>query len=138
MLLLSLYIHCVTNPVCTGQTALPYCTLCVVCLPFKNAVSWCFRIMSGINESVGTRHWQNDADTGGPTYSEKNLSQCNLVYHKSYKDWRCIETGPSPWFALDWPHWIVAWPELVNLCGVLSKIVAFSKSGILLSDQSVL
>ena len=57
MLLLPSYIHCVTNPVCIGQTAVPYCMLCLRSLSFKNAASRFYHIMSGINESVGTRHW---------------------------------------------------------------------------------
>jgi hypothetical protein len=30
--------------------------------------------------------WWNDTDLGKPKYSEKNLSQCHFVRHKSHMD----------------------------------------------------
>ena len=32
-------------------------------------------------------HWWNEIDRGKPKYSEKNLYQCNFVYHKSHMGW---------------------------------------------------
>jgi hypothetical protein len=37
----------------------------------------------------------NDADRGKPKDSEKNLSQCNFVYHKSHTDCPGRELGAS-------------------------------------------
>jgi hypothetical protein len=39
-------------------------------------------------------HRWNEIDRGKPKYSEKNLSQCHFVYHKSHMDRPGIETGP--------------------------------------------
>jgi hypothetical protein len=39
-------------------------------------------------------HRWNETDRGKPKYSEKNLSQCHFVYHKSHMDQLGIETGP--------------------------------------------
>jgi hypothetical protein len=38
-------------------------------------------------------HWWNDTDRGKPKYLEKNLSQCQFVYHKYDMDRLQIE----PW-----------------------------------------
>ena len=35
--------------------------------------------------------WQNDCDWGKPTYSDKNLSACHSVHHKSHMDWPGID-----------------------------------------------
>jgi hypothetical protein len=34
-------------------------------------------------------------------YSDKNLSQCHFVHHKSHMDWTGIESGPPRWEAGD-------------------------------------
>jgi hypothetical protein len=44
-------------------------------------------------------HWWNEIDRGKPKYSEKNLSQCHSVRHKSHMDCPGIEPGPPPWEA---------------------------------------
>jgi hypothetical protein len=36
----------------------------------------------------------NETDRGNPKYSEKNLSQCHFVDHKSHMDRPGIEPGP--------------------------------------------
>jgi len=36
----------------------------------------------------------NDADSGQPKYSEKNLTHCDFVYPKSNVDWPGIEPYP--------------------------------------------
>jgi len=40
-------------------------------------------------------YWWNDIDRGHPKYSEKNLSQCQFVHHRSYMDRPGVETGSS-------------------------------------------
>jgi hypothetical protein len=36
----------------------------------------------------------NDTDRGKPKYSEKNVSQCYFVHHKTKTKWSGIETEP--------------------------------------------
>jgi hypothetical protein len=44
--------------------------------------------------SIFMEHRWNEIDRGKPKYSEKNLSQCHLVHHKSHMDRPGIEPGP--------------------------------------------
>jgi hypothetical protein len=37
--------------------------------------------------------WRGDADRGNPKYSEKNLSECHFVHHKSRMDLFGIKPG---------------------------------------------
>jgi hypothetical protein len=46
------------------------------------------------------RRW-NDIDRGKSKNSEKNLSQCHFVYHKSHMDWPGRQPGPPRWEAGD-------------------------------------
>jgi hypothetical protein len=49
--------------------------------------------------------WWNDILTGKPKNSEKNLSQCHSVHHKSHIDWPGCEPWPPQWEASDeWPE----------------------------------
>jgi hypothetical protein len=42
------------------------------------------------------RRW-NEIDSGKPKYSEKSLSQCHFVHHKSNIDWPGIEPELTRW-----------------------------------------
>jgi hypothetical protein len=46
----------------------------------------------------------NDTDMGKPKNSEKSLSQCHCVPHKSHMDWPGHEPSPAQW---DW--WLKTW-----------------------------
>jgi hypothetical protein len=39
-------------------------------------------------------YWWNNTDKGKAKYSEKSVSQCHLVYHKSHMDRLVTETAP--------------------------------------------
>jgi len=42
---------------------------------------------------MSMEHWWNDTVRGKPKNSEKNLSQCQIVHHKSHMDWSGIDPG---------------------------------------------
>jgi hypothetical protein len=56
----------------------------------------------------GERRW-NDIDRGKPKNSEKNLSQCHFVNHKSHTDWPGREPGPPRWWGRRLTTWAMAW-----------------------------
>jgi len=43
----------------------------------------------------------NDTDPAKDLYSEKTLSQCCFVHHKTYTHWSGIAPGPVRWEASD-------------------------------------
>jgi hypothetical protein len=44
---------------------------------------------------MGMEHWQNDTNRQEQKNTEKNLSQCHSVYHKTHTDWPEGETKPQ-------------------------------------------
>jgi hypothetical protein len=39
-------------------------------------------------------HRWNEIDRGKPKYSERNMSQCHFIHHKSHMDRHGMEPGP--------------------------------------------
>ena len=50
---------------------------------------------------MSMEQWWNYTERGKPKYSDKSLSQCQLVHQRSHMDWSGIELGPSRWKAGD-------------------------------------
>jgi hypothetical protein len=57
-------------------------------------------------------HRWNEIDRGKPKYSEKNLSQCHFVYHKSHMDWPRHRTQASAVGGRQLTSWAMARPYL--------------------------
>jgi hypothetical protein len=65
----------------------------------------------------------NDIDRGKLKDSEKNLSQCHSVHHKSHMDWLGCEPGP-----LQWEAWAMTRPgKIVVLCILLLAFLGSSR-----------
>jgi len=43
--------------------------------------------------NTSKEHWWNETDRAEPKYSEKNMTQCHFVRHKSQTYWSGIEPG---------------------------------------------
>ena len=43
---------------------------------------------------MSMEYWWNDNDREKPKYSDKNLSECYFVHHKSHMAWPAIEPAP--------------------------------------------
>jgi hypothetical protein len=67
----------------------------LLCKPVRKMMKFffCFFILM--------EHLWNEIDRGKPKYSERTLSQCHFVHHKSHKDWPGIKPGPPRWEAGD-------------------------------------
>jgi hypothetical protein len=61
---------------------------------FNNAVNCGSYIVSVIGDLMSLENVWNSADREKSKYSERNLSQCQFVDHKSHIDWSVIELGP--------------------------------------------
>jgi len=48
--------------------------------------------------------WWNDTDMGNLKCSEKNLSHCRFIHHKSHIDYCGVDARPSQWEACAEPH----------------------------------
>jgi len=48
---------------------------------------------SSIKINMINEYWWNDDERDESKYSDKNLSQCHCVHHKSHFDWPGIEPG---------------------------------------------
>jgi hypothetical protein len=66
----------------------------------RTAALW-WRWWSFFCFSMLMEHRWNEIDRGKPKYSEKNLSQCHFIHHKSHIGRPGIELGPPWWEAGD-------------------------------------
>jgi hypothetical protein len=63
----------------------------------------------------------NETDRGKPKYSEKNLSQCHFVYHKSHIDRLRYRTRSSEVRGRRLTAWAMARPKLDLLSNCIDK-----------------
>jgi hypothetical protein len=73
-------------------------------------------------------------DGGKPKNSEKNLSQCHSVHHKSYMDWLGREPGSPRWEAGDWTMSRSSYRLHSRVCNLPTSVATFAN---LLNAHSV-
>ena len=75
---------------------------------FSHAANCCNYTVSVIDDEMNMEDRWNDNNSGKMKHSEKNLSQCQSVRHKSHKDWLRIEPRLEP--GLQLTAWAMVWP----------------------------
>jgi len=87
----------------------------VVCYRVKPYLTYCFLegsqvrplvlLKRSIKVKMSMEHWWKDTVRGKPKISEKTLSQCQFVHHKSRMDWSAIQPGTPWWESSGYTPW---------------------------------